>query len=148
MSAPLYNHEILRLATCIPHQQRLPHAHASIERRSPTCGSRIIVDVSVDGVGVLSDLGVEVRACALGQASASLMAAHALGHTAPELAQAAADLRAFLGGEKGTADFWPGMNVFAAARDYPARHPSIMLAFDAVSLAMQQAIDMRKQGAA
>jgi NifU-like protein involved in Fe-S cluster formation len=99
-------------------------------------------------MGALSDLGVEVRACALGQASASLMAAHALGRTAPELAQATMNLRAFLAGEQDAADFWPGIGVFAAARDYPARHPSIMLAFDAVSLAMEQAIDMPKQGAA
>lgn len=148
MSAPLYNQEILRLATSIPHQQRSPIAHASIERRSPTCGSRIIIDVCVDDMGVLSDLGLDVRACALGQASASLMAAHAKGRTATELARAAADLRAFLAGEQDTTDFWPGIDVFAAARDYPARHPSIMLAFDAVSLAMQQAIDIPKQGAA
>ncbi|MBU0774537.1 MAG: iron-sulfur cluster assembly scaffold protein, partial [Alphaproteobacteria bacterium] len=74
MSAPLYNKDILRLAASIPHHHRLPAPQASVERRSPTCGSRVTVDVAMAD-GRLSDIGLDVKACALGQASASLMAA-------------------------------------------------------------------------
>jgi NifU-like protein involved in Fe-S cluster formation len=138
----------LRLATSIRHQGRLADADASVELRSPTCGSRIIVDVRVDAVGHLIRLGLEPRACALGQASASLMAAHALGRSADEMSQVAEQLRAFLANASATGDFWPGMDVLAPARAYSARHPSIMLPFDAVAAAMQQAIESRHQGEA
>jgi len=138
MSSALYNRDILRLAAAIPHHHRLDHPDASAGRRSPTCGSRVIADVRVDGEGRLAELGLDVRACALGQASAALMAAHAIGRTAQEMAQAGDYLRAWLADPQGGAepDFWPGMAVFAAARDYPARHPSILLAFEAVAEAL------------
>jgi hypothetical protein len=83
MTAPspvLYNSKILRLATSIAHHERLPAPDASAERRSPVCGSRVIVDVTLRE-GRVAALGQEVRACALGQAAASLMAAHAIGQT-------------------------------------------------------------------
>jgi NifU-like protein involved in Fe-S cluster formation len=147
MSSPLYNQDILRLATSIAHQGRLTDAEGSAELRSPTCGSRIIVDVRVDGAGRLAELGVEPRACALGQAATSLMAAHAVNHSAEELADVAQRLRAFLSGADISADFWPGIDVLAPARNYPARHPSILLAFDAVAAAMEQAVAARAQGA-
>jgi NifU-like protein involved in Fe-S cluster formation len=88
MSAPLYNNDILRLAATIPHHRRLADPQGTAERRSPTCGSRVSVDVRMDGDGRVADIGLEVRACALGQASASLMAAHAIGRSADELAAA------------------------------------------------------------
>ena len=88
MSAPLYNTDILRLATSIPHHARLADPQASVERRSPTCGSRVTVDVRMDDAGNIADLGLEVRACALGQASASLMAANAVGQNVDALLQA------------------------------------------------------------
>ncbi|MEO8724322.1 MAG: iron-sulfur cluster assembly scaffold protein [Sphingobium sp.] len=148
MSAPLYNQDILRLATSIQHQGRLVDADASVELRSPTCGSRITVDVRVDDAGRLIDLGLEARACALGQASASLMAANAIGRSVHQTTEAAERLRAFLSNPDASADFWPGMEVLAPARAYPARHPSILLAFDAVATAMQQAVALRRRGAA
>ncbi|BAV63894.1 iron-sulfur cluster assembly scaffold protein [Sphingobium cloacae] len=138
MSAPLYNKDILRLAASIPHHARLPDAQASVERRSPTCGSRITADVRMED-GRLADIGLDVKACALGQASASLMAGHAIGRTADELADARDRLTAFLAGESDDLDFWPGLGVLAPARDYPARHPSIRLGFEAVAEAARQA---------
>ncbi|MGC4250521.1 MAG: iron-sulfur cluster assembly scaffold protein [Sphingobium sp.] len=138
MSAPLYNKDILRLAASIPHHARLPDAQASVERRSPTCGSRITADVRMEH-GRLADIGLDVKACALGQASASLMARHAIGHTAQELADARDRLTAFLAGESDDLDFWPGLEVLAPARGYPARHPSIRLGFEAVAEAARQA---------
>jgi NifU-like protein involved in Fe-S cluster formation len=87
MSAPLYNKDILRLAASIPHHQRLADPQASVEKRSPTCGSRVTADVRMED-GKLAALGLDVKACALGQASAALMAAQAIGMTADELADA------------------------------------------------------------
>jgi len=141
MSSALYNREILRLAASIPHHHRLDQPDASADRRSPTCGSRVIADVRVDADGRISALGLDVRACALGQASASLMAAHAIGRTAEEVRQAGERLRAWLADPAGDeeAAFWPGLSVFAAARAYPARHPSILLSFEAVGEAAGEA---------
>lgn len=138
MSAPLYNKDILRLAASIPHHARLTDAQASVERRSPTCGSRVTADVRMDG-GRIADIGLDVKACALGQASASLMARHAVGLTTGELAEARDRLTAYLAGESDDLDFWPGIEVLAPARGYPARHPSIRLGFEAMAEAARQA---------
>ena len=139
MSAPLYNNDILRLAVSIPHHARLPDPEATVERRSPTCGSRVTVDVRMDDEGRVADLGLEVRACALGQASASLMAAHAIGQNVETLSQARDKLAAYLTGTGDDLTFWPGLDVLAPARDYPARHASIRLSFDAIAQAATDA---------
>lgn len=132
MNAPLYNAEILRLAASIPHHERLQHAMASAEKRSPVCGSRVTVDVGVDEEGRVSEVGLLVRACALGQASSSLLAANILGRTPEELAAARDALTAWLAREGDQPD-WPGIGVFEPALDYTARHPSIRLAFEAAA---------------
>ena len=115
MSAALYNSTILRLATSIPHQQRLDAPQATAERRSPVCGSRVTVDVMLDDQGRVSELGQEVRACALGQASAALMGEHAIGRTLPELEAARDALAAFLAGTRDDPGEWPGLAIFAPA---------------------------------
>jgi len=132
MNAPLYNAEILRLAASIPHHARLEHAMATAERRSPICGSRVTVDVGIDDAGRVSEVGLLVRACALGQASSSLLAAEILGKTPEELAAARDALTAWLAGDGEMPD-WPGVAVFAPALDYTARHASIRLAFEAAA---------------
>ena len=147
MSAPLYNTEILRLAASIAPHARLPAPDGSAELRSPVCGSRVTVDVMLGSEGRLHALGLEVRACALGQASAALMAQHAVGRSAGELAQAAAQLRAMLTGEPYSSDFWPGIEVLARAQAYPARHGAILLPFDAVAQAMQDEHEFRPASA-
>lgn len=139
MSAELYNATILRLATAIPHQSRLAAPQATVEKRSPVCGSRVTVDVAVDAEGRVAALGQEVRACALGQASAALMGEHALGRSAAELAQARDALAAFLAGERDDPGAWPGLEIFAPARPHSARHASIRLAFEAVAEAAERA---------
>ncbi|RYD72110.1 MAG: iron-sulfur cluster assembly scaffold protein, partial [Verrucomicrobiaceae bacterium] len=68
MNAPLYNMEILRLAATVPFQERLPAPMGTAEKRSPVCGSRVTVDINLED-GRVSELGLLVRACALGQAS-------------------------------------------------------------------------------
>jgi NifU-like protein involved in Fe-S cluster formation len=139
MSAALYNSTILRLATAIPHQQRLSDAQASAERRSPICGSRVIVDVRLDSEGRVAALGQEVRACALGQASAALMGEHAIGRSLAELDAARDALTGFLAGERDDPGDWPGLDIFAPARPHSARHPSIRLAFEAIAEATRAA---------
>lgn len=133
MTSQLYTTDILRLAASIPHHNRLKDPTATSEMRSPICGSRIAVDVCLDGEGRVSAIGLQVNACALGQASASLMAAHALGRTAGELADARDSLAAFLEGKRDDPGAWPGLEILSPARSYPARHPAIRLAFEAVA---------------
>ena len=132
MNAPLYNAEILRLAASIPHHERLARAQATVEKRSPICGSRVTVDVGLGDDGRVKEVGLLVRACALGQASSSLLAADIVGKTPEELAAARDALTAWLAREGDTPD-WPGIDVFTPALDYTARHPSIRLAFEAAA---------------
>lgn len=133
MDAPLYNTEILRLAASIPYHERLAAPMASSEKRSPICGSRVTVDIAVDAEGRVSELGMLVRACALGQASASLMAAQAIGKSAEDLAEGRDALTAWLAGERNDPPDWPGLDVFTPALAVTARHPSIRLAFEAAA---------------
>lgn len=139
MSAALYNTQILRLATAIPHQTRLAQPQGTSERRSPICGSRVTVDVVLDREGRIAELGQEVRACALGQASASLMGAHAIGRSLAELEAARDALTAFLAGTRDDPGAWPGLEIFGPARAHSARHASIRLAFEAVAEAAARA---------
>ncbi|QLC21146.1 iron-sulfur cluster assembly scaffold protein [Parasphingopyxis sp. CP4] len=139
MAAPLYTADILRLATQIPHLDRLADPDASIERRSPVCGSRIVVDVETDDAGRVTALGQEVRACALGQASAALMGQHAIGKSAQELATARDALTLFLAGQSDDPGDWPGLEIFRAAIPHSARHASIRLPFEAIAMAVTQA---------
>lgn len=132
MSAPLYNKEILRLAAKAPAAERLAVPRATVEKRSPVCGSRVTVDVDVDADGRISDIGMLVRACALGQASAALMADHAVGRSAAELAKARDALTDWLAGAGPVPD-WPGLAIFEPALPHSARHASIRLAFEAVA---------------
>ena len=142
MNAPLYNAEILRLAASIPHHARLEHAAATAEKRSPICGSRVTVDVGIDDGGRVSEVGLLVRACALGQASASLLAADILGKPPEELTAARDALTAWLSGEGDIPD-WPGLRVFEPALTYTAHHPSIRLAFEAAAEAAIAAREAR-----
>jgi NifU-like protein involved in Fe-S cluster formation len=139
MSAALYNSAILRLATNIPHQTRLDHPQATVAKRSPVCGSRVTVDIMIAD-GRIAEIGQEVRACALGQASAALMAEHVIGRTPLELAEARDALTAFLAGQRSDPGTWPGLAIFAPAIPHSARHASIRLAFEAVAEAAEQAV--------
>jgi NifU-like protein involved in Fe-S cluster formation len=139
MDAPLYNTEILRLAASIPYHERLAQPMASVEKRSPVCGSRVMVDVNLDDEGRIAELGLLVRACALGQASSALMAAHAVGKSPERLADARDSLAAWLAGELDDPPDWPGLDVFTPALAVTARHPSIRLAFEAVADAAAEA---------
>jgi NifU-like protein involved in Fe-S cluster formation len=138
MNAPLYNSEILRLAATIPHHDRLPDPMGSSEKRSPVCGSRVTVDVNLDDTGRVSAVGLLVRACALGQASSSLLGASVIGKSPEELAAARDALTAWLAGE-GPLPGWPGFELFTPALPHTARHASIRLAFEAAAEAAESA---------
>jgi NifU-like protein involved in Fe-S cluster formation len=138
VTEPLYNSDILRLATAIPHHARLADPAGTAEKRSPICGSRVTVDVTLAPDGTVGEVGLLVRACALGQASSSLLAANIVGRTPEELAAARDALTAWLARE-GDAPDWPGLIVFTPALDKTARHPSIRLAFEAAAEAAEQA---------
>lgn len=132
MNAPLYNTEILRLAASAPARERLAAPMASVEKRSPVCGSRVTVDVDVDVAGRVAAIGMLVRACALGQASAALMANEAIGKSPDELGVARDALAGWLTGAGPQPD-WPGLAIFAPALPHSGRHASIRLAFEAVA---------------
>ena len=129
MADTLYNTHILRLAASIPHQMRLDHPQASVQRVSPICGSRVTVDVDLDAAGRIARFGQEVRACALGQASAAILGAAVLGKTPLELTRARDALAGFLKGDAETPGDWPGIEALAPARPHKGRHGSILLAF-------------------
>ena len=139
VTTALYNRDILRLAASIPHHGRLDRPQASVEKRAPLCGSRVTVDVLLDDEGRVAQLGQVVKACALGQASASLMGAHAIGCRRGELAEARDSLAGFLAGARDDPGDWPGLDIFREARPYKARHKSILLAFEAAVEAIEQA---------
>ena len=133
MPTTLYNRDILRLAASISHLGRLERPQGSAEKRSPVCGSRVAVDVRLDEKGRVAALGQEVKACALGQASAALMGAEAVGRDPAELAEARDALAGYLRGDRDEPGSWPGLEIFSEARAYKARHPSILLAFEAAA---------------
>jgi NifU-like protein involved in Fe-S cluster formation len=134
----IYNRRILELAAEIPRIGRLPRADASATAHSKLCGSTVTVDLAVDG-DVVTDFAHEVRACALGQASSSIMARTVVGRTAEELRAVRETMRRMLK-ENGPAPEgdWSDLAVLEPVRDYKARHASTLLTFDAVVDALDQ----------
>lgn len=135
----LYSGKILELAADIPMTERLEHPDATVKRRSPLCGSTVTVDVSQSG-GKISAFGQDVKACALGQASASILGSVVIGRTKAEIDSARDALRAMLS-ENGPVPAAPfdGYEVLIPARDFRNRHASIMLALEATSEALGEA---------
>ena len=134
----VYNARILALAADIPRLGRLPAPQASARAHSRLCGSTVTIDLVMDGDRV-ADFAHEVRACALGQASSSLMASHIIGASAQELREVRDTMWKMLR-ENGPppAGRWEDFKVLEPVRDYKARHASTMLTFDAVVDAIGQ----------
>lgn len=143
----VYNRRILELAADIPHQGRLAHPDASATAHSKLCGSTVTVDVSMAG-DVVTDFAHEVKACALGQASSSIMARNIIGATAAELREIREVARRLLK-ENGAPPEgkWSDLRVLEPVRDYKARHASTLLTFDAVVDAINQIEAKRKVAA-
>lgn len=134
----IYNRRILELAADIPRIGRLESPDASATAHSKLCGSTVTVDVKVAD-GVVSDFAHEVKACALGQASSSIMARHIIGATPDELRALRDQMRAMLKENGPVPDGkWSDCAVLEPVREYKARHASTLLTFDAVVDALDQ----------
>ena len=143
----VYNAKILDLAGNIPRLGRLAAPDASATAHSKLCGSTVTVDLKLEH-GQVSDFAHDVKACALGQASSSLMARHVIGAKPQELRELREAMRKMLK-EHGPAPAgkWADFAVLEPVRDYKARHASTMLTFDAVTSALDQIEAKAKQAA-
>lgn len=135
----LYSGRILALAAEIPHTDRLSAPQATVKKRAPLCGSTVTVDVALED-GRIRDFGQDVKACALGQAAASVVGGNVIGRSRAEIEAARDALRTMLkeDGPTPPAPF-DGLEVLRPARDYANRHASILLALEATAEAMAQA---------
>ena len=140
----LYSARILALAADIPHLGRLEAPDATVKKRSPLCGSTVTVDVVVKD-SVLTMLGQDVKACALGQAAAAVTGAAAQGATLEQIETGRDQLRAMLKGQGPVpAAPFEGFEVLEPAVAYKNRHASILLSIEALAEAMQAANDQMK----
>lgn len=135
----LYSARILALAAEIPHVGRLDQPDGTARKRSPLCGSTVTVDLTTQN-GLIADFAHDVKACALGQAAASVVAQAVIGLDRATVQRGRDELAAMLkdGGPVPTAPF-DGLAVLEPARDYKNRHASIMLGFDATLAALDDA---------
>lgn len=135
----LYSAKVLALAANMPRSGRLAHADASAEKVSKLCGSRIVVDVVMDGDQV-ADFAQDVQACALGQAAAAVLGANVIGASQAEIDAARQALYDMLktGGPAPEGRF-SDLAMLAPVKDYPPRHASTMLAFEAAAEAVRKA---------
>jgi SUF system NifU family Fe-S assembly protein len=135
----IYNQRILELAGNIPRLGRLPNPDASATAHSKLCGSTVTVDLAMQG-DTVTDFAHEVKACALGQASSSIMAHHVVGAKAAELRELRETVRRMLkeNGAPPRDGKWADVAVLEPVRDYKARHASTLLTFDAVVSAIDQ----------
>lgn len=134
----IYNSKILEFAGNIPRIGRLESPDATAKAHSKLCGSTVVVDINVKD-GVVTDFAHDVKACALGQASSSIMAGNVVGATSDELREVQKTMRAMLkeGGEAPTGRF-EDLKFLEPVREYKARHASTLLTFDAVVDALDQ----------
>jgi NifU-like protein involved in Fe-S cluster formation len=135
----IYNKRIIELAGNIPRLGRLQDPDASATAHSKLCGSTVKIDLKMDGP-VVTDFAHDVRACALGQASSSIMARHVIGSNVAELRELRETVRKMLkeNGAPPTEGKWADIALLEPVRDYKARHASTMLTFDAVVDAINQ----------
>jgi NifU-like protein involved in Fe-S cluster formation len=143
----VYNSRILDLAGNIPRLGRLPDPDATATAHSKLCGSTVTVDLKMDG-DTVTDFAHEVKACALGQASSSIMARHVVGAKAGDLRALRDGVRKMLkeNGAPPANGEWTDIAVLEPVRDFKARHASTMLTFDAVVDAINQ-IEAKRQPA-
>ena len=135
----VYNSRILELAGNIPRLGRLADPDATATAHSKLCGSTVTVDLKMAD-GKVTDFAHDVKACALGQASSSIMARHVVGASAEELRRLREDVRKMLkeNGEPPKDGKWADIAVLEPVRDYKARHASTLLTFDAVVAAVNE----------
>ena len=138
MLSDIYNKKILGFAADIPLTERLEAPDATAVGHSKLCGSKVTVDIKMDG-DVVSAFGHEVKACALGQASSSIMARNIIGASGEELRDVRDKMHAMLKQEgPPPVGKWADLEVLLPVRDFKARHTSTLLTFDAVCDAIGQ----------
>lgn len=134
----IYNRKILGYAADIPRLGRLAHPDATALAHSKLCGSKVIVDLAMKD-GVVTDFAHDVKACALGQASSSIMARHVVGSSADELKTLRSAMYRMLKEEGAPPEGkWAELEALTPVRDFKARHASTLLTFDAVVDAINQ----------
>ena len=131
----LYTPELLALAVELARFPRLEEATTQGEARSPTCGSTLAMDIELDEAGRIQRLGMTVRACAVGQASAAIFARHAGGRNPEAMARSLGQLEAWLAGD-GPVPGWPDLALVEPARAHPARHGAMLLPWKAALAAL------------
>jgi NifU-like protein involved in Fe-S cluster formation len=141
----VYNKRILELAGNIPRLGRLPAPDASATAHSKLCGSTVTIDLKMDG-DTVTDFAHDVKACALGQASSSIMARNIVGAKAGELRELREGVRRMLkeNAAPPANGRWADIAVLEPVRDYKARHASTLLTFDAVVQAIDEIAAKRK----
>lgn len=138
MMDDIYNNRILDFAGNIPRIGILENADAEAVAHSKLCGSKVRIWLKMDG-DVVTDFAHDVKACALGQASSSIMARHVVGAQASEIRHARDEMLAMLKADgEGPAGRFEDMRFLKPVKDYKARHASTMLTFDAVVEAIGQ----------
>jgi NifU-like protein involved in Fe-S cluster formation len=144
----VYNRRIIELAASIPRIGRLPGPDATAKAVSRLCGSTVTVDLKMDG-DKIADFAHEVKACALGQASSSIMGRNVVGSSAEELRTLRRRMYEMLkeNGPPPAEGKWADIAVLEPVRDYKARHASTLLTFDAVVDAIGQ-IEAKRGAAA
>ncbi|MEM7636064.1 MAG: iron-sulfur cluster assembly scaffold protein [Pseudomonadota bacterium] len=134
----VYNKQILGFAADIPRLGRLTAPQGTAVAHSKLCGSKVTVDLVLDN-GAVSDFAHDVKACALGQASSSIMAHHVVGSTPDELRAVRDQMYGMLKNNGPAPEGkWADLEALSPVRDFKARHASTLLTFDAVC----DAIDM------
>lgn len=144
----LYHNRILELAANIPHIGRLDGAGGSVTKVSRICGSTVNVDISLNEAGThVEAIAVDPKACALGQAAVAVLSEHAIGAAIEEIIAARDEMVAMLknDGEPPEGRFWE-LRYLQPVADYPPRHTSTLLAFEAAVAAIEEALV--KRGAA
>ncbi len=137
----LYSARILKLAANLPHSGRLPAPDGTGERVAKLCGSRAVVDVTLDAAGRIATFAQDVKACALGQAAAGVLGEAVIGASVEELSAARDAMLAMLkAGGEGPEGLFEGLRALKQVADYPARHASTMVAIEATLEAVQQAL--------
>ena len=133
----LYSERILALAVAIPLSERLITPQVTIKKRSPLCGSMVTIDLNIENDKILN-YGHDVKACALGQASASILAKDILGKTSSQIIDLRTAVMQMLTGCQSPLTIFTDYQVLSPARDYKNRHASIMLALDATVEGIQK----------
>jgi len=132
----LYSGRILELSVNIPLTERLENPQATVRKRSPLCGSTVTVDLVCDD-GRVSEYGQDVKACALGQAAASVVGRNVIGRTRAEVETARDQLSAMLKSDGPVPDApFDGLEALLPARNFRNRHASILLTLDAAAEAV------------